>query len=93
MRRGLTDETGAFRFEGISNDPETVYLVGADFIALDIETADAYRGHWEGATGLEHHPYWDIVTCVDFLPDWRPSARGNDRLESWLGHLLSEMTG
>ncbi len=31
VRRGLTDETGAFRFEGISNDPETVYLVGARY--------------------------------------------------------------
>ena len=59
-------------------------------LGFDIETAEAYRERWEAVTGLDHHPYWDIVTCIDFTPDWRPSDRGNGRLESWLRHLLEQ---
>lgn len=55
-------------------------------------TADRYGELWAAATGLVHDPYWDLVTCVDFLPDWRPSPRGNDRLEAWLLHVLAEAT-
>jgi aminoglycoside phosphotransferase (APT) family kinase protein len=57
-------------------------------IGFGVEVADAYRSRWEAVTGLSHDPYWDLVTCVDFLPDWRPSARGNSRLEAWVRHLL-----
>jgi len=31
VRRGTTDASGAFRFEGISNDPSVAYLVGARY--------------------------------------------------------------
>lgn len=59
-------------------------------IGFDAETADDYRVAWERATGLDHDPYFDIVTCIDFLPDWRPSGRGNRRLEAWLGRVVAE---
>jgi hypothetical protein len=62
-------------------------------IGLDAGAADDYRVAWERATGLEHHPYWDVVTCIDFLPDWRPSSRGNSRLEAWLERVLTELVG
>jgi hypothetical protein len=32
--RGRTDDSGAFAFEGISNAPETAYLVGAQFAGI-----------------------------------------------------------
>ena len=57
-------------------------------LRFDIETAEAYREAWEAASGMEHRPYWDIVTCIDFTPDWRPSVGGNRRLEVWLRFLL-----
>jgi aminoglycoside phosphotransferase (APT) family kinase protein len=53
--------------------------------------ADDFKSRWESATGVTHAPYWDLVTCIDFLPDWRPSARGNERLEAWVRHLLDEL--
>ncbi|NNC90931.1 MAG: aminoglycoside phosphotransferase family protein [Acidimicrobiia bacterium] len=57
-------------------------------IGFDVEVADQFTSRWEAATGVPHHPYWDLVTCGDFLPDWRPSDRGNERLEAWLRHLV-----
>ena len=58
-------------------------------IRFGSDTAEAYGRCWEAATGLRHDAYWDLVTCVDFLPDWRPSQRGNDGLESWVRQALS----
>lgn len=58
-------------------------------IGFDEEAADDFRTQWESRTGLSHLAYWDLVTCVDFLPDWRPSARGNERLEGWVRRLLA----
>lgn len=57
-------------------------------IGFDAGVADAFQLMWEAATGQAHDIYWDLVTCLDFLPDWRPSNRGNDRLESWVRHLV-----
>jgi aminoglycoside phosphotransferase (APT) family kinase protein len=58
-------------------------------IRFDAETAEDFKSRWETKTGWSHDPYWDLVTCVDFLPDWHPSARGNSRLEVWVRHLLA----
>jgi aminoglycoside phosphotransferase (APT) family kinase protein len=55
------------------------------------DVADAFQSRWEAATGVRHDRYWDLVTCVDLLPDWRPSARGNERLDAWVRHLLRDL--
>ncbi len=60
-------------------------------IGFDEHVADAFRSTWTAASGLSHDPYWDLVTCVDFLPNWRPSAGGNRRLEAWVVHVLAEL--
>jgi aminoglycoside phosphotransferase (APT) family kinase protein len=59
-------------------------------IGFGTEAADDFRLRWEADTGTAHPVYWDLVTCIDFLPDWRPSPRGNGRLEEWVRHLLAE---
>ena len=56
-------------------------------MGFDAGTADDFKSRWESRTGLSHRAYWDLVTCIDFLPDWRPSARENQRLEEWVRHL------
>lgn len=61
-------------------------------IAFDADTADEYRGMWERCTGRTLAPYWDVVTCLDFLPDWRPSPPGNANLEGWLRRVLAEIS-
>jgi aminoglycoside/choline kinase family phosphotransferase len=62
-------------------------------IGFDAAVADAFRTRWEAATELRLDPYWDLVTCVDVLPDWRPSTRGTTSLEAWLSHLLQGSGG
>lgn len=60
-------------------------------VGFDVNVADAFKSRWEAATGVPHDPYWDLVTCVDVLPDWRPSAPGNERLETWVQRLLGRL--
>ena len=58
-------------------------------IRFGASVADDFKSRWEATTGRNHPVYRDLVTCIDFLPDWRPSARGNERLERWARHLLT----
>ncbi|MBT8213096.1 MAG: aminoglycoside phosphotransferase family protein [Acidimicrobiia bacterium] len=55
-----------------------------------IEVADRFRSICETMTGARHHPYFDIVTLVDLLPDWRPAERENRLLDQYLNTLLAE---
>lgn len=48
VRRTRADATGAFAFEGVSNDPETAYLVGARF--ADVPYAGERVGFSPGET-------------------------------------------
>jgi hypothetical protein len=58
-------------------------------IGFSFVVAERYGHLWEAATGAAHHPYWDLVTCVDFLPDWRPAAAGNEPPDEWVGRLIA----
>jgi hypothetical protein len=40
--------------------------------------------------GYEHHPYWDLRTLVDLLPDDDPAGAALDRLEGYLARLLAQ---
>ena len=60
-------------------------------IRIGVAEADSYRDLWESMTGVTHHPYWDLITCVDFLPDWRHSDPGNAHLDEWVGRLVAEL--
>ncbi len=62
-------------------------------IGFEAAVADRFRVKWEATSDAAHQAYWDLVTCVDFLPDWHPSARSNARLEAWLKHVLARLAG
>lgn len=52
--------------------------------------ADEFRRLWTEATGREHPLYWDLVSCVDLLPDWVPSEHANSALDNYVRNLVSE---
>ncbi|NNK91244.1 MAG: aminoglycoside phosphotransferase family protein [Acidimicrobiia bacterium] len=56
-----------------------------------VGAADRFRDAWQERTGLRHHPYFDIVTVVDLLPDWRPRDRENRILDDYLTGLVGEL--
>lgn len=57
-------------------------------LRFGIEIAEEFGLRWEDASGMVFEPYWDLVTCIDFLPDWRPSPAGNEGLEEFVRHVL-----
>lgn len=57
-------------------------------IGGDASAADAYCAAWEARAGVSHDPYWDLVTVIDLLPDWRPADRENGLLDRHVRALV-----
>jgi aminoglycoside phosphotransferase (APT) family kinase protein len=58
---------------------------------LGLEWADEFLAAHHALTGFEHHPWWDLATMVDVLPDWDPAGPEVDRLEAFVAAALGRL--
>ena len=59
---------------------------------LGLGWADEFLAAHRALTGFEHHPWWDVATAVDVLPDWEPEPGAEvDGLEALVAAALGRL--
>ncbi len=67
-----------------------------------LEAAEAFRRAYEGATGTQHHPYWDVLGVLDggdpVAAQWQDAGRADlteavlvERREAYLARAMRRL--